>query len=175
MWQPMKGQTVARAETLGHRTMRDQEDERAEADALIKQARKPESLVALPVYDQVLARFGDNSALAVRERVAMALLEKGLALDKLDRHEEEIQANDELLQRCGRTEDPKTMEHVAWGLYDKALTLEKLDRGEEAAAAYRELVDRFRGSDAPEIRPRVSWSLWWLYELAKCGEEETCR
>lgn len=156
--------------------MSDPATERAEADALIEHARSLENEEALSVYDEVVARFGDCSAVEVRERVAKALFKKGHALDKLDRHEEEIQAYDELLQRCGGTQDPETLVHVAWALYSKAVTLhENLDREEEAGAAYREVVDRFRDSDDPEIRPWVSWSLWWLYRLGSCSEEETCR
>jgi tetratricopeptide (TPR) repeat protein len=166
---------LARAETLDERMITDTASERAEADGLLRQARELPAAEAPTAFDEAVARFGGSPAAEVQERVAMALLEKGLALDKLERHEDEIHVYDELLERFAATEDPKTLEHVAWAAYDKALALRKLDREEEAAATYRGLIDRFRDTDAAEIRPRVSWSLWELYDLGKRGLEDTCR
>ncbi|HZR94932.1 MAG TPA: tetratricopeptide repeat protein [Gaiellaceae bacterium] len=155
--------------------MTDSDDPRAQANALLRQARELDDVSRLPVFDEIVARFGQSADVGVQERVAAALLRKGLALDRLERRDEELEAYDELLRRFSATTDQETTHHVAWAMYDKALALHNLDREEEAAAVYAALVDRFRGSEDPAIRPRVSWSMWWLYGLGKYAEEELCR
>ena len=150
-------------------------DEREDASALLQEAQTLADDAALPLLDDLVARFGQSPRADVHELVAEALLDKGLALDRLGRHDDEIAAYDELLRRFSASDDPNTVEHVAWAMYDKALALHHLDREAEAAAAYEQVVDRFGGATDPELRPRVSWSLWWLFMLGRRTKEEICR
>lgn len=148
---------------------------RAEADLLVKRGRELDDAASLAVYDSVVERFGESPRVDVQERVAMALLEKGLALFRLGRADDELQVYDELLRRFGSTDDPRTLERVAWALYDKAYALENLGQGVRASAAYRELVERFENSGDAAVRPRVSFALWQLYILGEGDETLTFR
>jgi tetratricopeptide (TPR) repeat protein len=149
-------------------------DDLSAARDLLKRARKLDPAEALPLFDEVVERFGESDDIDVQERVARALLDKGLTLDKLGRHASELQAYDELLRRYAGTDQQQTLEHVAWALYDKALALHNLDREADAAATYREVIERFRDAEADEIRPRVSWALWWLYSLGQYDKVDAC-
>jgi tetratricopeptide (TPR) repeat protein len=55
-------------------------------------------------YDQVLGRYGDDPAPALREQVARALVNKGVRLGVLGRSEEAVAAYDQVLGRYG--DDP---------------------------------------------------------------------
>jgi len=47
--------------------------------------RLPRSWEAVGVYDEVVARFGDDPEPALREQVATALMYKAIALGQIDR------------------------------------------------------------------------------------------
>jgi tetratricopeptide (TPR) repeat protein len=96
----------------------------------------------------------------VSERVAFALLLKGLSLGELGRREEEVVVYESLIDRYRESADPATVRHVAWAFNNRAFTLKELRRTERSIAAYDELIARFSESREPEIRRRVSWALW---------------
>jgi hypothetical protein len=52
-------------------------------------------------YDEVVARFGEDRAPALREQVATALVNKGVTLGQLGRSEEAVGADDEVVARFG--------------------------------------------------------------------------
>ena len=56
---------------------------------------------AVAAYDQVLDRYGDDPAPALREQAAKALNNKGVTLGDLGRSEEAIAAYDQVLDRYG--------------------------------------------------------------------------
>ena len=73
------------------------------------------------MYDELLARFGDAAEPALRERVAGALVNKGLTLGQLNRSEDAIAVFDELLARFGDADEPALRKIVEgtkslWGL-----------------------------------------------------------
>ena len=85
------------------------------AKALFNKAFKlGHSEEAIAVYDDLLARFGNATEPALRERIAYALLYKGSALGKLGRSEEAIAVYDDLLARFGNTTEPALREGIGW-------------------------------------------------------------
>ena len=114
---------------------------------------------ALAAYDEVVRRFGESEAPALREWVATALARKGVALGALDRPAEALIAYDEVVRRFGESEAPALRERVATALARKGVALGALDRPAEALAAYDEVVRRFGESEAPVLRGWVATAL----------------
>ncbi|MFH0726629.1 MAG: AAA family ATPase [Pseudomonadota bacterium] len=107
----------------------------------------PQSEIAR--YDQMIEQFGANSDLWVMEKVAMALVNKGITLGELDRSEEEIGVYDEVIRRFAEGTETPVVEPVAMALFNKGFRLGALDRSEEAIGVYDEVVRRF--AERPEV------------------------
>jgi tetratricopeptide (TPR) repeat protein len=69
---------------------------------------------AIAACDDVARRFADEVDAAVSERVAFALLLKGLSLGKLGRRDEAVVVYECLIARYGDSADPATVLHLAW-------------------------------------------------------------
>ncbi|MEZ5381377.1 MAG: hypothetical protein R2754_06210 [Microthrixaceae bacterium] len=67
---------------------------------------------AIGVYDEVVARYGDDTEPAVREQVAGALVSKGVVLGVLGRSDEAIGVYDEVVARYGDDTEPAVLEVV---------------------------------------------------------------
>jgi tetratricopeptide (TPR) repeat protein len=74
---------------------------------------------AIAVYDDVFARFGAASELALREPVARALVNKGDALGRLGRSEDAIAVYDDVIARFGQASELALRELVAQALINK--------------------------------------------------------
>ena len=55
----------------------------------------------MAVYDEVVERFGDSESPALLERVAQALLNKGITLRAQDDWQAELAVYDEVVERFG--------------------------------------------------------------------------
>ena len=142
----------------------DEHSETAAARALFDKAGalddRNQAEGALAAYDEVVRRFGESEAPALRERVATALVGKGgVALGALDRPAEALASWDEVVRRFGESEAPVLRERVATALVGKGVALGALDRPAEALVAYDEVVRRFGESEAPVLRERVATAL----------------
>jgi hypothetical protein len=93
--------------------------------------------------------------MAVREKIANALINKGVRLGALNRNEEEIVIYDEVVCRFGHAPQAALREQVARALYYKGLTLTDLDRRVEANSVYTNLVQRFGTDETKPIRDLV--------------------
>ena len=60
----------------------------------------------IAVYDDVVARYGDDPEPALREQTARALFNKGVTLGQLNRSDEEIVVYDDVVARYGDDPDP---------------------------------------------------------------------
>ncbi len=109
--------------------------------------RLPEALAA---YDQVLDRFGSSNLPAVLDRVAAALIRKGIVLLALDRTDDALAANDEAITQFGQSDLPSLAEKVVGAFFFKGFTLFARDRMSEALDALGEAERRLRSNDAPE-------------------------
>ncbi|MBI2303537.1 MAG: tetratricopeptide repeat protein [Chloroflexi bacterium] len=112
------------------------------------------------VYDEVVRRFGEDSAPALREPVAKALFNKGVALGQLGRSEEAVAVYDEVVRRFGEDSAPALREPVAKALFNKGVRLGQLGRSQEAVAVYDEVVRRFGEDSAPALREQVAQALF---------------
>ena len=65
------------------------------------------------VYDEVAARYGEDPAPTLRERVAAALYNKGVTLGALGRSAEAVAVYDEVVARYGEDPAPALREVVA--------------------------------------------------------------
>ena len=121
------------------------------ADALWERDQKEDALATL---NEVLRRFGDTQTPALMEIVAIALVNKGVVLDALNRRDEEFVTYDEVLHRYGASEAPQMFEWVAKALINKSAALGRLNRHEEAVAACDEVLSRYETSKVPKL---VGW------------------
>ena len=117
--------------------------------------RAPEALAA---YDDVLSRFGSSDRPAVLDRVATALIRKGVAFFAVGRTDDALAALNEAISRFGESDVPSLAETIAGALGTKGFVLLALDRVEEALAALDEAVRRFRNGDAQEAGHQVAFT-----------------
>ena len=75
------------------------------------------------VYDDVVARYGDNSEPALREQTARALFNKAVTLGQLNRSDEEIEVYEDVVARYGDDPEPALREQVARALFNKGVRL----------------------------------------------------
>ena len=109
--------------------------------------------------DELLQRFGESDDPALRVRVAVALVNKGVALASLDHNEAAVETYDEVLRRFGERDGPELRVHVASALFNKGVALASLDRNEAAVETYDDVLRRFGESDGPELRMHVAKAL----------------
>jgi tetratricopeptide (TPR) repeat protein/predicted transcriptional regulator len=119
--------------------------------------------------DELISRFGDHDDPGILERVASALVNKGVALRRLGKAEEEVVAYDEVVTRFGDHGNPEVLTQVARALFNKGVALGRLGKAEEEIAAYDEVVTRFGDHDNPEILAQVAGAkngkAWTIYCL----------
>ena len=96
---------------------------------------------------------------SVDERVAKALVNKGVALAELNRSEEAVALYDEVLRRFGESSELALRERVARALVNKGVRLGKLNRGEEEIAVYDEVLHRFGEASEHPLRQQVAMAL----------------
>ena len=114
---------------------------------------------ALASYADVLQRFANDPAPALRKQVAWALFNQGLTLSKLRRVDEALVSFAEVLERFGGDRDPALREPVARALLSQGLALGKTDRHDEELTSYAEVIERF-GDDATPALQDASLPRW---------------
>jgi tetratricopeptide (TPR) repeat protein len=103
---------------------------------------------------------------AVRELVAMALLNKGVALRQLGQLAQEIAVYEELERRFAQAPEPGVQEQVAKALLNKGVALGQLGEPAQAIAAYEELERRFAQATEPALREQVARARDYKAKLA---------
>jgi len=81
--------------------------------------------------------------LALREQVAKAIFNKGIAQRQLGQDEAAMATYDELVSRFGQTSEPALRELVAKAIFNKGIAQSQLGHDEAAMASYDELLSRF--------------------------------
>jgi len=120
--------------------------------------RRPEEAIA--VYDEVVRRFGNDTAPDIRASAAEALCNKGEVLYDRNRTEEAIAAYNEVESRFGGETAPDIRAQVARALFGRGTVLAKKGRRIGAIAVYDEMVRRFGDDPAPDIRASVAEALF---------------
>ena len=95
------------------------------ARMLNDQARQGEGEETIPLYDEVVERFGKIKEPAILEQVAGALLNKGVRLGVLGRSEDAIKIYDEVAARFSQATDPKLIKCVDKARQQRAKLLKK--------------------------------------------------
>ncbi len=111
---------------------------------------------AIPVYNELLDRFGEATEITLREQVAMAILNKGIALAKMGKLEEAILVYDDLLGCFEGATELFLRELVAEAMVDKGAALGERGRSEEQIAVYDEVLVRFGQATELPLRQQVA-------------------
>ena len=114
---------------------------------------------AVAVYDEVIERFGNHSALNVQSTIVKALMNKGYQQGLLGEAEAEIEIYGEIVERFGDSDATELQEQAAKALFNKAVTRGQLGDVEAELETYGEVVERFGDSDVPEIQKQVAAAL----------------
>ena len=114
---------------------------------------------AITIYDEVIERFGNHSALDIQSTIVRALFSKGHQQRLLGEVEAEIETYDEIVERFGGSDAPELQEQVAKALFNKGVTRGQLGEIEAEIALYDEVVERFGDSDVTELQEQVAEAL----------------
>ena len=105
-------------------------------------------------------RFGGSDNEEIQERVATALLNKGVAHGQRGESEAEFAAYEDLVVRFGGSDNEEIQERVATALLNKGVAHGQRGESEAEFAAYENLVLRYGGSDNAEIQELVATALF---------------
>jgi tetratricopeptide (TPR) repeat protein len=113
-------------------------------------ANEPEPEAALAVFDDLIARFGDDTTPDIREIVADGMHNKALLLEKLDRAPEAVATYDDLIATYHGDELISLRYTVAIAFHNKAVFSmgdpdQALEAAQQALSRYQRLAD-----DKPE-------------------------
>jgi tetratricopeptide (TPR) repeat protein len=108
--------------------------------------------------DEVSGYNAEPTAL-VAGLLAKALIDKGLALSRLNRAEEALASYQQAIRRLGDADGFDSREQLARALAHTGLSLAKLSRRDEALAAYDEVLRRYRGDNEPALQRLVAKTL----------------
>jgi tetratricopeptide (TPR) repeat protein len=97
---------------------------------------------------------------ATQSEIATALVNKGFALNKLNRSNDAIATYNEVVERFKSATEPFLCEGVVKALINKGWTLNNMDRANEAMVVYNEAVGRFRDSTEPAVLEGVANALF---------------
>ncbi|MBZ5581890.1 MAG: SIR2 family protein [Acidobacteriia bacterium] len=112
-------------------------------------------------YDLVI-RLGDavpKPDAFVRERVAMAMVNKGLALAGANRHHEAIETFKAAVQRFGRERDLFFRQQSAEALFNRAYSLSAMGRHRQAVDAYQSLIRRLNHAREVELQELTAMAM----------------
>ncbi len=108
-------------------------------------------------YQQLVDDYRDDPSPALREQVARALYNRGVALGQLDRPQEALGAYQQLIDDY--RDDPALREQVARALNNWGVALGQLGRPQVALGAYRQLIDDYRDDPSPALGELVAKAL----------------
>lgn len=96
-----------------------------------------------------------NSPDASSEQAAQSLFNKGVALGKLGRSEDEVAVYEQVVERFGGAKEIELRERVAKSLVTKGVALVELGRSEDALAVFDHVLERFGGAKESVLREQV--------------------
>ena len=121
-----------------------------ETTAAFSASKQPED--ALAACEEVVRRFGESKSPAVLEWVAKALVNRGLALQRLSRPQAALASWDEVATRFEGSASPVLLETAARALVMKGTVLAETNRLEGALVAFGEVAERFGRRRKPALR-----------------------
>ena len=129
-----------------------------ESPVLAGDRAQPEQLLA--ACSELALRLEESEAPTAREWVAMAFVNKGVALVRLNRSQEALSVWDEVERRFSASNSPVVAGQVARAIVNKAIILRELGRYSDAAAACDDVVHRFRASPTPALLEQAATALF---------------
>ena len=145
---------------IGARMVRDLGGPGAEMRSLRRGAL--ERLIDLPALAEYRGEWlaiGESPIAADPERIAKALVNKGVALGEQNRPQDALDAYDEAIRRFSESETPAVLAPVAAALVNKGATLDKLNRPQDTLDAYDEVIRRFGESETPALLAPIAMAL----------------
>jgi len=117
---------------------------------------RPEAIAA---FDALIAALSPEDDRPSRQIVAMALVNKGVALGLMDNLQEALPCFNELIRRFADSPEPPLPEQVASALYNKGVALGQMDKPQDALAAYDDVIRRFGDSPQADLRETIARAL----------------
>jgi tetratricopeptide (TPR) repeat protein len=126
---------------------------------------------AISVVKELVDKYADP---LLRELLACTLVNQGIRLGELERHDEAIAVYDGVVSRYGTAIEPALREQVAVALLNKGVALGELGRGDEELAVYDDIVSRYGTVSERALREEVAKALLnmgiALGKLGRAGE-----
>ena len=127
-----------------------------QAIALSDRGHVPEALV---LWDELVRRFGEGDAQPELEYVAIALVNKGISLGKMQRPNDALAAWQEVANRFESSDGETLQATVARAHVNRAAMLGTLNFPEEALAICDAVWARFASTDSPLVLAEVANAL----------------
>ncbi len=114
---------------------------------------------ALPVYDEVVTRFGSSTETGLRLQVARALYNKAATLYDEKDLAAALESYALLVKSFGDAVEPTIRGLVAWALYNQAFTEGELQHRDAEQKLFEEILERFEAETNPECTEAVVLAL----------------
>lgn len=116
-----------------------------------------ESAAIQALYDSIIDRYQNSQALAFRESVASAMVNKAYLLSMIGREEESMQLYNAVIDEFRGALEPAIREHVARAMINKAFSAGAKRRDTRAAIElYRQVVNEFPTAWKPSMRAKLA-------------------
>ncbi|NVO17078.1 MAG: DUF4062 domain-containing protein [Rhodoplanes sp.] len=114
---------------------------------------------AMESFNAIIGKLLNSTGIDQKRILADALVNKGVTLAALGRHEDRIFVCDDVVTRFGCSTDSALQEQVAIALSNKGSSFSTLGRIDEEIATHTDIVSRFGTSTLPVIREAVARAL----------------
>jgi tetratricopeptide (TPR) repeat protein len=115
---------------------------------------------ALAAYEELLRRYRNTSEPYLRERVAMALVNRGFPLNESKRYLEALESYDEFTQRFGTAKEEVLVGLQGRVAHNRGIVLSDMGRNQDAIGAYDAAARRYEGSTDPALAEIVAMSIY---------------
>ncbi|EOY4610001.1 tetratricopeptide repeat protein [Vibrio cholerae] len=114
---------------------------------------------ALLAFEKVFGYIGSNTDPSLKDFACRALFAKGLAQDKLNQSEQEIQTYNNLIAYVGDDQSPALREQVVKSMLNKGIVQGKLNQFEQEIQTYNNLIAYVGDDQTPALREQVVKSM----------------
>ena len=134
-----------------------------------------DSTAALEALNDLVSRFGRVEVPTVRDSIAKALVNRGVILARLERHQAAIRAFEQAAEEFGSTRSPEIEVVLATAMVGRSVSLEALGRTGDAIAALEGLEKRFESARSLSVEEAVATGMFnrgnMLGKMGRTDEE----
>ena len=112
----------------------------------------------IETVDQAFVAWSANRSRVPELMIAMAIINKALAYERLGKFAAAITTCDEVIAHFGESKTSNIQVPVAWAFSKKGDAQVQLDDYASAVVSYDEVIACFSDSDAPDLQERVAWA-----------------